>query len=102
MLTALAADFRGGLFGLPRLRVWTRMCEGIEVVGHDHDAAAHGDLLLELAVGIAGAVPALVVRDRDLFGQLEDRPGGARENLRSDQGVALHQLELGSGETAGL
>src|SRR5215212_4027063 len=43
-----------------------RMCEGVEVVGDDDNPAAHGDLVLDFPVRIAGPVPALVMRKRDL------------------------------------
>src|SRR4051812_19346177 len=70
VLTALPADLRRRLVRLPGFGIGTRMGQGVEVVGHDRDPAADRDLLLDLPVRVAGAVPALVVRQRDLLGQL--------------------------------
>src|SRR5689334_14827099 len=102
MLPALAADFRGSLVRLPRIGIRARMGERVEVVSHDDNAPADRDLRLDLSIRIAGAVPALVVGQRDLLCQLEDRPRGARQDLRSDHRVALHQLELSSCQAAWL
>src|SRR5215216_2790355 len=61
MLAALAAYLGGCLLGFPCLGVRARVRERVEVVGHDHHPAAHGDLLPDLRLGIARAIPALVM-----------------------------------------
>src|SRR3954452_31883 len=60
MLPALTPDLGSGLFGVPRVGVRPRMGQGVEVVRHDGDAPAHGDLVLDLSRRIAGPVPAFV------------------------------------------
>src|SRR3954454_13695996 len=57
VLGALAPDLRRRAIRLPGLGVRARVRERVEVVGHDHDPAAHRNLVLDLAVGVAAAVP---------------------------------------------
>ena len=72
----------------------------VEAVDDGEDARAQGNLFALEAVGIAGAVPVLVVMpdDRgDGIGKLD-----RRQDLRADGRVALHGLELAGGQPAGL
>ena len=66
--------------------------DGVERVGHAHDAGVERDLLAPEAVRIAAAVPGLVVRPdgRDRLAELLDR----RHDLGADHRVRLHLLEL--------
>src|SRR3954468_3743191 len=87
MLSRLPSDLCCGLFGVPGVGVWPRMSQRVEVVGHDHDSPAHRDLVLEPALRITRSVPAFVMRNRDLLGQLQDRPARPRKDLGADQRV---------------
>ena len=51
---------------------------------------------------VAVAVPALVVVERDLLRQAQDREAAARQDARADRRVRLHQLELLGGQLAQL
>ena len=63
---------------------------------------ASGIVVARQAVGVAGAVPALVVGARDLLGGLEQLRLAVREHARAEHGVRLDDLELLVGEAAGL
>ena len=54
------------------------------------------------AVGIAAAVPFLVVGERDPLGHLEQCERAARQHLAADRRVGLHLLELCVGQLARL
>lgn len=66
----------------------------IENVAHGDDACAERDRLAGEPVGVARAVPALVVRQRDLAPHGEDRVGGLGEDLRAHERVTLHLRAL--------
>jgi hypothetical protein len=76
--------------------------EHVEDVGDGGDPGHRGDLLAGEAVGVARAVPALVVVADDPLGHLEQLGGGPAEHARAEQGVGLDHLVLLSGEPARL
>jgi hypothetical protein len=65
-------------------------------VDHEHDARADRDLRAPQAIGIAAAVPALVVVADDLAHPAEK--GHGRQNLLAHHRVALDDLELLRGQ----
>ena len=69
------------------------------VAGRD-DAAAERNARAGDAVRVAGAVPALVVAAGDLLGQAHHAGAAVAQDLRADQRVHLHLVELGRGERA--
>ena len=62
---------------------------------------ASGSLAREPA-GIAAAVPALVMGERDLLGHHQELVGTAREDASADRRVQLHGREFVGGVLAGL
>ena len=74
--------------------------ERVEAVDDREDARADRDRFAGDAIGIAGAVPVLVVvadDGHDRIGKVD-----RRENLRADRRMQLHLLELGRRQLAGL
>jgi len=76
--------------------------ERVEHVRDGHDPAGEGDVRLPQRAGIARAVPALVVGQRDLLGEPQERGAAAGEDLGADRRVRLDRLELVRGQPAGL
>ncbi len=76
--------------------------ERVEHVGDGDDPPRHRDRLAEQTGRVARAVPALVVVERHLGRELDERGGAAGQDLGADRGVGLHHLELGGRERAGL
>src|SRR5690606_25010068 len=73
---------------------------GFDHVGHRHDAGFEADILALEALGVAGAVEALVV----LVGDIRHRPGEFHvgEDAVAGDRVILHQPVFDIGEAAGL
>ena len=80
--------------------------EGVVHIGQRHHLRGDGDLVPLQAIGIAAAVPPLVVPAADLVGGAHQRVvlryGHVPQQLVADDGVALHDLKLFVGEFAGL
>src|SRR4051794_12940708 len=78
----------------PRGLVGPRRDERVEDVRDGADAPDQRDLLAAQAARVAGAVPALVVRQRDLLGHAHDRRAAAGEDLGADRRVPPDRLPL--------
>ena len=76
--------------------------QSVEDVGDRGDAAEQRYLLAGDSVRIATAVEALVVRRRDLLGDVEQRRAAAGKDRAADFDVGLDEPELGLGERPGL
>ena len=70
------------------------MQQHVEDVGDVHDAGGERDRLAGEAVGIAAAVPPLVVAAHDPLGDLEDLRAAALEDPRAEHGVRLDHRQL--------
>ena len=69
----------------------------VERVGDGEDPGPERDLLADEPIGIAVAVPALVVRSHDVDAWAAEERDAA-EHLRAEDGVGLHQPPLGLGQ----
>jgi len=76
--------------------------QGVEDVGHRRDAALHGDVAPRQAARIARAVPTLVVRAGDDRRHGQQGLLGPVEDLETELGVPLDELELTRGDPARL
>ena len=80
--------------------------EGIKYVGQTHHLCADGDVITGNALGIAAAVPPLVVVVTDVVGIAQVFLVGqivqTFQNVTAGEGVGLHDLPLHLGERAGL
>src|SRR5581483_11431052 len=90
----------GGLEG-PRLLVGADVGEGVEHVRHGDDPPARRYPLAAQAARVAGAVPALVVVERDLLPGAQHDRAAAGEDARPDRRVPAHQLALPPVEAPG-
>ena len=86
----------------PRVLVGARGEQGVEHVADGADARRERDLVALEALRVAAAVPALVVAERNLLGQLHERGARAGQDARADRGVGLHRRPLGRVELARL
>src|SRR4051812_20189955 len=75
-----------------RPRIWALARHRIEDVGHACDTRYLGDLVSGLALGIALAVPPLVMRADDCPREVPYQPSA--EHLGPNKGVGSHQLPL--------
>ena len=99
--SALPIDLRDRLVHRPRRLVGPLLRQGVEDVGDRHDAPRQRDVGAADA-GVAAAVPALVVGERDFLGQPQQRELAARQDARADRRVRLDDLELLRRELADL
>ena len=77
------------------------MSERIEGVGHRHDAGGQRNGLALESGAIAGAVPVLMVIERDPFRHLQESRRAAGQNLRADQHMGFHGVEFLAGQLPG-
>ena len=92
--TAAAPDLGDGMLDRERRLVGPSVGHGVERVGDRDDPSRDRDRLATQAGGIAAAVPALVVGERDLGRDLQNRKATFTENAPADHGVGLDDLEL--------
>ena len=102
MGAAAALDLGDGLVDRPGRLVGALVGERVEDVGDGDDPADQRDPLPHDSARVAGAVPALVVVERDLLRHLQDGEGALAEDLGAHLGVLLHHLPLGGGQLARL
>jgi hypothetical protein len=88
LLARLGDDLLDRLLERPRLLVRARVREDVEDVGDGGDAAGQRDRVAGQAVGVAGAVPALVVGAGDLLGEAQDRRAAAERMRRRSRCAA--------------
>jgi hypothetical protein len=100
--TGMVEDLSDRLLHRPRRLVRTGVRESIEHVRRGHDPSREQDLLASKAAGVASAVPALVVGQRDALSHDKQRATAAGKDLGSDRRVRLHLLELPVAELARL
>src|ERR1039458_1983734 len=100
--TGMVEDLSDRLLYRPRRLVRAGVRESIEHVRRGHDPSRERDLLASKAAGVASAVPALVVGQRDALGHDKQRATAAGQDLGADRRVRLHLLELPVTELARL
>jgi hypothetical protein len=92
-------DLRECLAHRPRMLVWSIVRECVEHIGHGNDASGERDAVARETEWIAEAVPALVVAQRNLFRELEQREPAARQDVGTDYRVRLDDVALPDIET---
>ena len=85
-----------------RLFIWTGGCERVEHVGDRDDPRRDRNFLALQFVRVAFAIPALVMTDRDVGGELNQFAPAAGQNRCADRGVSLHHGDLVRGQLARL
>ncbi len=101
LAAALFHDLDGLLFRHGRV-VNAAMGEGVVNVGQGYDAGRLGYGQAGEAVGIAAAVPALVMTEGNLVGHLQHRRRRAFQHAGAQGRVRFHDLEFFVREPAGL
>ena len=96
------AQLAGRVLDAPGLLVGALVHEDVEDVGDVDEPRLERDRLAREAVGIAAAVPALVVRAGDPLRDAEHLRLAVGEHARAEHRVRLDDLELLVGELAGL
>ena len=94
VVSGLPADLEEGLVDGPGGLVWPLVGHRVVGVGDRHDPGREGYLLAAQSRAIALTVPSLVVVERDLSGDEQDRGVSTREDLRTDVSVLLNYLKL--------
>src|SRR6185369_7533742 len=98
LLARSLLDLEGRVIDRQRLAVELRGGHRLEGVDDGDDAARPGNRLALQALRIAAAVPELVVRERDLPRQLEQRIVVLADDLGAERGMALDALPVGGGK----
>ena len=99
---ACAHDVLVRLERCPCVLVGALAGQRVEHVGDGDDPSAERDVVGHAAGRVPGAVPALVVVQGDLGGELDERRAAARQDLGAHGGVRLHDVELFGGQRARL
>jgi hypothetical protein len=98
----LAEDLSDRLLQRPGWLVRALVRESVEHVGHGDDPSRERDLLASKPTGVASAVPALVVGERDALRHTEHLATAAGKDLGAYRRVGLDLLELLVSEPARL
>lgn len=89
-------------FVAERLAIAAVHGEGVDKIDGSDNACRFGDVAPGEPLGVAAAIPALVVPQRDLGGHLEHRDLGVAQDLRADARMGVHDGALLFGEAARL
>src|SRR5260370_15632662 len=101
LLAGAAQKLGPGSFVRHRCVVDAAGCHGVIGINHSDDARAQGNVLAGESVGVACAVPALVMRSNDV-GHLGECPADLIQNLAANFRVFAHLYPLFVGERAWL
>src|SRR5262249_14775091 len=93
LIGALAIDLGNRVADGPRRFVGALLRQRIEHVGNRDDASRKGDVAAADA-GVSAAVPSLMMREGDLFGQTQQRKLASRQNPRANCRMTLDDLEF--------